>query len=753
MRRFTRKLNTAMLMISFCAGLAVPMEGVKATGILDEAVQPGVETGQEESGGGTEFWEAKRAREALQEILGRHEVMGLAYLDLTQGLYTDASFDGIETAQVPTGQTLFLRDAEMDEYGTLWLFVETYMEGKTLQGYIPRMYVACSDEDFLNWEKEYTGEGEEGISAYALARDAQNADIESFPESYRASLYSLRQRHPDWVFVRMDTGLDWQTVINRELQNDRSWIHKSAPDNVKGEPREEGNWYVATEGILKYYMDPRNSLRDDRVFQFELLTYNASYHTVNAISAVLNNTFMNSSRNAPGTGYTFAQIFLEAGSRQNVSPFHLASRVYQEQGSGGSALISGTYSGYQGYYNYFNIGATGSTQREVIVNGLKYAQSQGWTDAFKSILGGTQVISANYISKGQDTLYLQKYNVNRNSPYGLYQHQYMQNIAAPCSEASKVMEMYREVGALNNTYVFKIPVYEGMPSGACPMPGDNSYQYPDGMGWRNENGNWYWYENNIRQGTEGRGKEIYDPGTQAWYWLDAIDGGKRAENKDVYQESYAGAYGDHGDMGKWVRYDENGRMVKGEDQRYGGWYRFDEATGAMVKGWYTDAEGRRYYYDKETGKRVQGYAVVDGGRNLYFDSKTGLLADCVWVSANGADYWFEEGVKQGTEGRGKEIYDPGTKAWYWLDAVDGGKKAVSKDVYQESYAGAYADRPDGTGKWVRYDSNGQMVKGWSKIGNNTWYFDTETGAMAKGDVYLDGKRCYFDLKTGVQVPR
>ena len=35
-----------------------------------------------------------------------------------------------------------------------------------------------------------------------------------------------------------------------------------------------------------------------------------------------------------------------------------------------------------------------------------------------------------------------------------------------------------------------------------------------------------------------------------------------------------------------------------------------------------------------------------------------------WRSENGRDYWYENGVKQGTTGRGKEIYDapamPGT---------------------------------------------------------------------------------------------
>ena len=109
-----------------------------------------------------------------------------------------------------------------------------------------------------------------------------------------------------------------------------------------------------------------------------------------------------------------------------------------------------------------------------------------------------------------------------------------------------------------------------------------------------------------------------------------------------------------------------------------------------------------------------------------------------WREENGNMYWYENGVKQGTEGRGKEIYDPGTDAWYWLDSVDDGKMAVSKDVYQESYS-AYPDREDGTGKWVRYDENGHMVKGWQTTDAGTYYFETITGAMAKGEVTIEGK--------------
>ena len=102
---------------------------------------------------------------------------------------------------------------------------------------------------------------------------------------------------------------------------------------------------------------------------------------------------------------------------------------------------------------------------------------------------------------------------------------------------------------------------------------------------------------------------------------------------------------------------------------------------------------------------------------------------------------YEGGKRQGLEGRGKEIYDPATDAWYWLDAVDGGKRAMSKDVYQES---------DG-GKWVRYDEEGHMVKGWSELNGAKYYFDPITGAMRKGTLQIDGVQYTFDETTGILI--
>lgn len=227
-------------------------------------------------------------------------------------------------------------------------------------------------------------------------------------------------------------------------------------------------------------------------------------------------------------------------------------------------------------------------------------------------------------------------------------------------------------------------------------------------GWSINDNNYYWYEDGVRQGREGRGKEIYDPDSDAWYWLDAVQNGAKAVSKDVYQESSGG---------KWVRYDADGHMVKGWDEAENGMYYFDPITGAMTK----------------------GIREIDGVSWL-FDEATGIAYDNAWVIEGDKYYWYEKGFKQGTEGRGKEIYDAKSDGWYWLDAIQGGAKAVSKDVYQESSGG----------KWVRYDADGHMVKGWQSTNGGTYYFDRITGAMAKGWTTIGGSVYYFDEATGLQ---
>ena len=405
----------------------------------------------------------EEARDDLQDILEEKSVLALVYLCDEYEVKEEASYEESTLATVSCGQSVLITGVDLDENGNIWYQVTFYQDGNEYTGYIERGYLATSDEEFALWEEEHINFE---AMPMVMAFSAGCPDVDQFPASYQNALYALKEAHPNWIFVKMDTGLDWNTVIANE-RGEKSLIHSSCSGSWQNGTYGQG-WSYASDGILKYYMDPRNFLSDPYIFQFEQLTYNASYHTKEAVQEIIKSSFMSSG--IPGDSRTYAQAFQEIGKSLDISPFHLASRVLQEQGSQGtSPLISGSYSGYEGYYNYFNVGASGKTNLEVIISGLKTAKENGWNTRYKSLNGGAYVIGADYITKGQDTLYLEKFNVS-NGQHANYTHQYMQNIQAPASEAKSVRKAYYNAGALDNSFVFKIPVYKNMPASACSKP-------------------------------------------------------------------------------------------------------------------------------------------------------------------------------------------------------------------------------------------------------------------------------------------
>lgn len=220
-------------------------------------------------------------------------------------------------------------------------------------------------------------------------------------------------------------------------------------------------------------------------------------------------------------------------------------------------------------------------------------------------------------------------------------------------------------------------------SGNVDMNAFGNKEYVNGGYWVTKNGQKYWRDSD---GSLARSKEIYDPESNAWYWIDSD--GTMAHDKDVYLRSNGG---------KWVRYDSNGHMVKGEDYRYGGWYYFDVTTGAMAKGisYVPSNGGKEVCYDRVTGKMLYGEQYVD--------------------------------------------YDRKIAGWYLFDRNTGAM--TYGDVYLRSNGG----------KWVRYDrSSGKMVKGLQKQDGAWYYFDETTGAMAHGRTWVPQWNTWhmFDVVTG-----
>lgn len=295
-----------------------------------------------------------------------------------------------------------------------------------------------------------------------------------FPSSYRKKLLALHKMYPKWEFEAVITGLKWDEVLLEESVNGRNLVHISADDGMKSTAKgaydwskdrftifDGSSWVAAHPEYIAYIMDPRNALNETDIFQFETMSYSASQKKA-VVRTILRGTFMEKDiKDSDGKLINYTDTFMKVAKLAKVSPYLLATRVRQEQGSGTSELISGKNKKYKGYYNYFNFGAYGKTKEEVVLNGLKFAKAQGWDSRYKSILGGAKLLANNYIARGQDTLYFQKFNVV--DATSLYKHQYMTNVSAAISEGRNVAKSYVNK---NQTYVFRIPVYKSMPSKA-----------------------------------------------------------------------------------------------------------------------------------------------------------------------------------------------------------------------------------------------------------------------------------------------
>ena len=316
--------------------------------------------------------------------------------------------------------------------------------------------------------------------------------IEGFPEEYRPYLRVLQSKFPNWRFTALYTGLDWNYVIDNENVFGKNLVPKSYSDRWKNTNPGEYNvevdsgWVDSSRRAVEYTMDPRNFLNEIRIFQFETLSYDNNTNSLNGVEKILygtefyNNTviYKDSSGNNIVTNKKYSDLILNAGVTSRVSSYHLASRIKQEVGPFLShSSISGTVAGYEGLYNFYNIGATSSAEpMGAIINGLKYARdgkgaSQAtkdkylipWNTKERAITGGGIFIGSSYINVGQNTIYLQKFDVNDEKPGGLFWHQYMTNVLAPYSESRSVYNGYKNSGILNSSLSFIIPIYENMP--------------------------------------------------------------------------------------------------------------------------------------------------------------------------------------------------------------------------------------------------------------------------------------------------
>ncbi len=351
--------------------------------------------------------------------------------------------------------------------------------------------------------------------------------LASFPASYQQALTKIHEQHPTWTFEAVPIQDSWSTVISKETEkedtnlvlnsSDRAWIRSF-------KIYDGGGWVPASKLIIEYYMDPRNFLNEKDVFQFEKLSYDKATQKEDSVRVIF----------GENQGLlAMAPSVMKAAEQASASAYFLASRMKQEISEASSygivnsargdlsvsypPLTSGAISpcfltpaeqlaallalpslnpqqqewlkGLQAtpqvpipmpstrYYNVYNIGATPNpgVVDGARINAISFAMKTDaeyllpWDTQEKAVIGGAKYICAKYIAKGQDTMYFQKFAVS-GDPSILYVHQYMQNVQAAYSEGSRYYSAYKRAEMLEKPFVFRVPVYSGMPDQPCAKP-------------------------------------------------------------------------------------------------------------------------------------------------------------------------------------------------------------------------------------------------------------------------------------------
>ena len=315
---------------------------------------------------------------------------------------------------------------------------------------------------------------------------------------FKAKLDAIKRERPGWKIRIMETGLDWNEVIRREGdgvgRSPRSLVQgKYGEWIVSNQTYDNGSWRAASDKAISYVMDPRNWLNPNNssILQFMQLSYfEVSDENV---KVALKDTFFDNMDNA--------RIINNVSRDYNINVFFVVARIIQEQGYKGSATWKMDSDG-KSYYNPFNINASGNGVSEIIKNALQRAKDKGWDTFEKGLRGGIEKIGTDYINEKQDTLYLQKFDVE--SKGTLYSHQYMQNIDAPRTEASILKSKMDKInGVLDNNVVLLIPVYNNMPATPTAEPNGNIDIGPINIQLKNNHTDW-----NVRENASISSKSI-----------------------------------------------------------------------------------------------------------------------------------------------------------------------------------------------------------------------------------------------------
>lgn len=359
-------------------------------------------------------------------------------------------------------------------------------------GYVSRSYVD-------NLEANTLTDSVEGLETYG---DYCNSLVaKGFDKSYCPYLYYLHSKHPKWTFTPDKVGVALEKAAKEE--EGTGTLPTDNPNYWYSSKPIEGGWYYVNSTVIASVMDPRNSLFEDRIFQF-----------LDAVESkdLYSDTSLGKIAGTSGNLYQFIPQYKEISVKNGINPMHLMARSRQEglnkanySGTTGTYTSSSTskltsHQGYSldGYYNFYNIGSyQTSSYPYTVQRGLAYAAGfleddtcmtvtgkdangidvavydeskcgklsymRPWNTPEQAVVGGADFLNIRYISKGQDNLYYQKFNISSYATNDRYTNQYMTNLEAPVSEAKIIYSAYKNSNMLDSEFNFVIPVFDNMP--------------------------------------------------------------------------------------------------------------------------------------------------------------------------------------------------------------------------------------------------------------------------------------------------
>ena len=359
-----------------------------------------------------------------------------------------------------------VQDEYRGEIGQMWMVVDSKINGWVISP-ISRQDLAITIQNKIeNGSKVILDAKQKGNNRQMFYMYKTNISVNINTEKYPGvaeALDTIAAAHPNWQFEILYTNVDFYTAVKGEYEyaNKKGNLVYTPTYNgnwIASNPYVSGVWASASYNGIAYFMDTRNFLNDIDIFQFvDLGNYSSSGASLSSIQYQVNGTFLEKN----------AEDIRNACKNRNINPYYVIARLFQEQGKDGSATINMDGGDGKKYYNPFNIGAVVGKDVETA---LEKAKSEGWDTMQKGLEGGIKVLKSNYIDKKQNTLYLNKFDVNPASGGGLYNHQYMQNLSAAYSEARTFRSAYVSTGTLNNQIKFIIPVFENMPKSPASRP-------------------------------------------------------------------------------------------------------------------------------------------------------------------------------------------------------------------------------------------------------------------------------------------